>query len=147
MRESKKIWLLTWAIALALVGVTRDATAADDASGVSASSLEISGAGKPFSIQRQDGNFWLVKPNGERFFSLGVCVVNMGASRAEFDPNNPGYAAWQNYADSNRWAAATLKRLKSWRFTTMGGWSDFQTLKQSPDADVAFAPVLHIGAT
>ena len=51
----------------------------------------------------------MVRPNGERFFSLGVCVVNMGAAREEFSPDNPGYAAWQHYADSNRWAA-TVKR-------------------------------------
>jgi len=71
----------------------------------------------------------------------------MGVSRDEFDPDNPGYAAWQHYSDSNRWAEATLKRLKSWRFNTIGGWSDFPVLRKSADMDVAFAPVLHLGAT
>ena len=71
----------------------------------------------------------------------------MGASRNEFDPNNPGYAAWQHYADSNGWAEATLTRLKSWRFTTVGGWSDFAALQQCRDTNVVFAPVLHIGST
>src|SRR5437763_11435320 len=78
-----------------------------------------------FSIQRQNGVDWLVKPNGERFFSFGVCVVSQGASRQEFNPTNPGYAAFQHYENSNRWAAATLQRLKSWKVTTIGGWSDF----------------------
>src|SRR5947209_7823361 len=54
-----------------------------------------------FSIRQQGKTAWLVRPNGERFFSLGVCCVNQGASRQEFDPANPGYAAWQHYADSN----------------------------------------------
>jgi len=36
---------------------------------------------------------------------------------------------------------------QSWGFTTIGGWSDFQALKQSRDRAVAFAPVLHIGST
>ncbi len=102
---------------------------------------------RPFSIQEQDGTAWLIKPDGSRFFSFGVCVVNTGASRAEFDPRNPGYAWWQHYTDSNAWAAATLKRLKSWGFTTVGGWSDFGTLRQCGDVDVAFAPVLHVGST
>ncbi|MCI0745477.1 MAG: hypothetical protein L0Y58_08740 [Verrucomicrobia subdivision 3 bacterium] len=101
----------------------------------------------PFSIQQQDNTAWLVRPNGERFFSLGVCCVNTGASRKEFDSANPGYAAWRHYADSNLWANATLRRLKGWGFTTIGGWSDFQPLRHSPEADVAFAPVLHIGST
>lgn len=108
---------------------------------------ETDSAGKPFSIQQQHGITWLAKPNGDRFFSFGVCCVNMGLSRKEFDPDNPGYAAWQHYSDSNRWAKATLARLKSWRFSTIGGWSDFAAFRQCPDPDVAFAPVLHIGST
>ena len=55
----------------------------------------------PFSIQHENETAWLAKPNGERFFSLGVCVVSQNASREEFNPANPGYAAWQHYADSN----------------------------------------------
>src|SRR6266498_3989885 len=101
----------------------------------------------PFSIQHEGETAWLVRPNGERFFSLGVCVVSQGASREEFNPANPGYAAWRHYADSNLWAKATLKRLKAWGFTTVGGWSDFQVLRGSADENVVFAPVLHIGST
>ena len=101
----------------------------------------------PFSIQRQNQSFWLVRPNGDRFFSLGVCCANQGASGDEFDSANPAYAAWQHYADSNLWANATLKRLKAWGFTTVGGWSDFQALSYSRGADIAFAPVLHVGST
>jgi hypothetical protein len=101
----------------------------------------------PFSIQQSGENAWLAKPGGERFFSLGVCVVNQGATRESFNLTNPGYAAFQHYGDSNRWARATLKRLQSWRFTTVGGWSDFATLRQCADADVAFIPVLAVGMT
>ena len=102
---------------------------------------------KSFSIQHQDGIAWLVRPDGQRFFSLGVCCVDAGVSRAEFRADNPEYAAWRHYPDSNQWAQATLQRLKSWGFTTIGGWSDFQTFRQCHDQDVAFAPVLHIGST
>src|SRR5262245_29426980 len=103
--------------------------------------------GSPFSIAQRDGKAWLLKPDGEKFFSLGVCCVNRGASREEFNTNNRGYAAWQHYSTPSAWAEATVNRLKSWRFTTIGAWSDFQTLRQHPDKDVAFAPVLHIGST
>jgi hypothetical protein len=101
----------------------------------------------PFSIKQQHGAAWLVRPNGERFFSVGVCCVNQGASREEYDAANPGYAAWQHHADSNRWANATVRRLKAWGFTTFGGWSDFQALGRCAENDMAFAPVLHIGST
>jgi hypothetical protein len=101
----------------------------------------------PFSVQQREGISWLTKPNGQRFFSLGVCVVNQGASRERFTATNPGYAAFQHYQNSNRWAEATLKRLESWKFATVGGWSDFPALKQCRDADVAFIPVLAVGMT
>ncbi|HXR47756.1 MAG TPA: hypothetical protein VN784_09980 [Candidatus Limnocylindrales bacterium] len=99
----------------------------------------------PFSIQQRDGISWLTRPDGERFFSLGVCCVNQGASREKFSLTNPGYAAFQHYENSNRWAEATLTRLKSWNFTTVGGWSDYPALQQCRDADAAFIPVLAVG--
>src|SRR5262249_38252837 len=90
-------------------------------SGTSVTAAEEFPTNPGFSIQRQGETACLVRPNGERFFSLGVCCVSQGASRKEFDPANPAYAAWQHYADSNMWANATLKRLKAWGFTTIGG--------------------------
>ena len=105
------------------------------------------GNSRAFTIRQEGQTSWLVKPSGERFFSLGVCCVTQGASRQEFDNSNPGYEAWRHYASSNAWAAATLKRLKSWGFTTVGGWSDFQVLRECGRQEVAFAPVLHIGST
>ncbi len=101
----------------------------------------------PFSIQQHDGISWLTRPNGGRFFSLGVCCVNQGASREKFSLTNPGYAAFQHYETSNRWAEATWQRLKSWKFTTVGGWSDYPALEQCRDADVAFIPMLAVGMT
>ena len=146
--DTRRIRMFVCALMLwgGLVGIARGAAPEASASNSSTAS-KTSLAGKSFSIQQENGVAWLVRPNGERFFSLGVDVVNMGVSREEFAPDNPGYAAWQHYADSNRWAEATLKRLKSWGFTTISGWSDFQALMQNRQADVAFTPVLHIGAT
>src|SRR5262245_14360873 len=101
----------------------------------------------PFSLKQQNEVDWLIKPNGTRFFSLGVCVVSQGASREDFNPTNPGYAAFRYYQSSNDWAADTLKRLTSWKFTTVGGWSDFRALKQYQNVNIAFTPVLHVGST
>ncbi|HEY5913645.1 MAG TPA: hypothetical protein VJA21_23910 [Verrucomicrobiae bacterium] len=106
-----------------------------------------SSSNPPFSIQQHGQTSWLVKPSGERFFSFGICCVNQGSSPGEWDAANPGYAAWQHYSNANAWALASLSRLKAWGFSTVGGWSDFQTLRADRDADVAFTPVLHIGAT
>jgi hypothetical protein len=99
-----------------------------------------------FAIESKDGTAWLVRPGGERFFSLGVCCVDQGISRDKYNTNNPGYAAWRHYATPADWAQSTLGRLTNWSFTTIGGWSDFKTISES-NARVAFAPVLHMGST
>ncbi|HUA39325.1 MAG TPA: hypothetical protein VMA35_13115 [Candidatus Sulfopaludibacter sp.] len=101
----------------------------------------------PFSIQQRDGISWLTRPDGTPFFSLGVCCVNQGVSPEKFNPKNPGYAALRHYANSNIWAETTLHRLKSWNFTTVGGWSDYPALRQCRDKGVAFIPVLAVGMT
>src|SRR5438552_2621175 len=132
------IGLLAWA------GAERSLAQADSETTVAAGS---SRPGLPFSIEGKNGIDWLVRPDGHPFFSLGVCNVRMGASREEFDPDNPGYAAWQHYGDAAEWGQATVKRLKSWGFTTIGAWSDFQTLKEVQRNDMTFIPVLHIGST
>jgi hypothetical protein len=110
-------------------------------------SRSVATTNAPFSIQQHEGVSWLTKPNGEQFFSLGVCVVNQGESRKQFTPTNPGYAAFQHYENAQRWAEATLERLESWKFTTVGGWSDYRDLQQCRDADMAFIPVLAVGMT
>jgi hypothetical protein len=104
-------------------------------------------ASAAFSIRPEDGVDWLIRPGGERFFSFGVCCVTMGVSSGQFDPDNPGYCAWQQYTDARSWADVTLERLQAWGVTTLGAWSDFQTFKRSPEPNTVFTPVLHIGST
>ena len=67
------------------------------------------------------GDAWLRTPCGERFFSLGVNVVDGGASGAHL--NRPHYA-WQNVAPSlDDWARETHRRLTGWGFNSAGAWS------------------------
>ena len=102
---------------------------------------------KPFGIEYRNGIAWLTRPTGERFFSFGVSCVGMGPSRQEYDPKKPEYAAWRHYPDAAEWSQTVLKRMHSWGFTTVGGWSDFENIKKCSDPNVGFAPVLHIGST
>jgi hypothetical protein len=102
---------------------------------------------KGFSLRRDQARWSLVSPDGKPFFSLGVCCVSQGPSRADYDPENPGYARWRFYDSPSAWADNSLRRLKSWGFTTVGGWSDYEVLCQSKEMPVGFTPVLHLGAT
>lgn len=89
----------------------------------------------------------MISPSGQPFVSKGVAVITPGAKREDHDPENPGYAAWQHYPTDEAWADATLARLKEWRFTTVGGWSQHHTLLRSTNMLGGFTPVLHVGST
>lgn len=96
---------------------------------------------------REDSNgWWLISPAGERFFSLGICVFDQGSDRQSYDPARPSYAAWKHYDSAGAWAASNVKRLKSWGFTTIGGWSDFKTVEQTRDHGLWTTPVVSLGA-
>lgn len=103
--------------------------------------------GPPFSLRRTKEEWWLHAPDGRRWFSFGVCCVNQGTSRGEYSADNPSYAAWQHYHSPTAWAEATLERLRSWSFNTVGGWSDFVALRQATNLDFALTPVLACGMT
>ena len=100
-----------------------------------------------FTLTEKDREWWLVSPQGERFFSAGVCMVTPGLTREKWDPENPGYAAWQHYPNDAAWADATLNRLRSWGFTTIGGWSAHKHLLKSSNMVRGLTPVLHVGST
>lgn len=100
----------------------------------------------PFGTVKDESGWWMVAPDGHKFFSVGVCCLHQGTSREASDPENPSYAAWQNHSSSVAWADTNLMRLKAWGFATAGGWADFDTLRQSREQSLWFTPVLHIGA-
>ena len=90
---------------------------------------------------------WLVSPTGERFFSLGVCVLDQGASKEAFDSGNPSYSRLRHYDTADNWADAALGRLKSWGFSTIGGWGDYAALRASDKSNAWLMPVLALGAS
>lgn len=104
-------------------------------------------ASPAFAVHHADGRWSLISPEGKPFFSLGLCVFTQGTAREQFDRENPGYAAWLHYPTPLAWADDSLRRVKSWGFTTVGGWGDFKTLRQSKEQTLWLTPVLHIGST
>jgi hypothetical protein len=105
------------------------------------------GAAPAVRLESRDGTWWLTAPSGESFFSLGVSCVSPGSSRDEYDPENPGYAAFRHYPDTAAWAWAAQARLRKWGFTTVGGWGDFDAFTALPGPGPWFTPVLHLGST
>ena len=75
-----------------------------------------------WSLEREDGVAWLVTPCGDRFYSLGVNILDGGAPERKRDGKI--WYSWKafdpNLAD---WVAETRRRLEQWGFNSAGGWS------------------------
>lgn len=96
-----------------------------------------------FRVGQTRGVWHLITPEGKPFFSTGVCCVDQGTPRGKYDPRNPSYAAYRHYPNTEAWAKATVQRLKSWNFNTIGGWSDATLLKRG----MPYTQVLHLGSS
>jgi hypothetical protein len=84
------------------------------------------------------GVAWLITPCGDRFFSLGVNVVD-GGGQSE----RPSYAWVRYYPDPLAFWAATRERLVAWGFNTLGAYSVPAQLLKLP---VTFDIKLGLGA-
>jgi hypothetical protein len=77
-----------------------------------------------WSLMAVNGISWLVTPCGQRFFSLGVNVLDGGENeRVAMGKSYSGYD-WRNFASNlGAWAAETRARLARWGFNSAGAWS------------------------
>jgi len=74
-----------------------------------------------WSVIAQDGVSWLKTPCGERFFSIGVNVLDGGASGTPL--KRPHYDWHEAAASLDDWVKATRQRLFDWGFNSAGAWS------------------------
>jgi hypothetical protein len=75
-----------------------------------------------WSLATERGASWLVTPCGERFFSLGVNVLDGGY--AEREKGGKVWYSWHAFAPTlTDWASETRRRLVSWGFNSAGGWA------------------------
>jgi hypothetical protein len=79
-------------------------------------------ASDKWTIVRERGVAWLRNPCGERFYSLGVNVLDSGYPWREKD--GKVFYTWKAFSPSvSAWAATAHNRLTKWGFNTAGGWS------------------------
>jgi hypothetical protein len=72
-------------------------------------------------VEQENGIAWLKTPCGDRFFSIGVNVVDGGASGARLP--RPHYD-WRRLQPSvTDWIKETRQRLQDWGFNSAGAWS------------------------
>ena len=94
-----------------------------------------------YRVAEVDGAWWFIAPDGSRFFSSGVNVVDVGGTREKYDPQRPEYAAFRHYPNRAAWAAATNERFAAWGFNTVGGWS----AEEMMTGPLPYTAVLHLG--
>lgn len=97
-----------------------------------------------FRIDRDNGAFWLVDPDGGRFLSKGVNTVRFDQDEIQGTKDVP-YAetCWRKYGNVDRWRAAVAQRLTGWGFNTLGAWSDEAVADAG--AELAVTPNLDLG--
>ena len=91
--------------------------------------------------------FWLIDPDGGRFLSKGVNTVRL-------DQDHVGNADRVPYADRCRekygsqyvWRATVANRLASWKFNTLGCWSD-AFVANAGYSPLATTPTAALGAS
>ena len=75
-----------------------------------------------WSLAVRDGASWLITPCSDRFFSLGVNVLDGGY--AEREKGGKVWYSWKAFAPSlTDWTAETRLRLFAWGFNSAGGWA------------------------
>lgn len=79
-------------------------------------------ASSRWSIESDRGAAWLRTPCGDRFYSLGVNILDGGYPYREKD--NKTWYSWAAFDPSLAdWIAETRQRLDKWGFNSAGGWS------------------------
>jgi len=100
-----------------------------------------------YSLAKENGVYHFVGPDGNRFWSIGVCCVNEGLKPENYSPDNPGYASFRLYKSDKDWAIDTLTKLRDWNINTLGGWSNTSLIqKYAAGQCLPYTVVLHLGA-
>ena len=88
-----------------------------------------------YQVAAHDGRWWFVTPEGDPMYSVGInACTPKGSVDASTGLNRYKTAVQENYAGENwtetaaNWATATVSRLESWGFNTIGAWCDYDRL-------------------
>lgn len=110
---------------------------------VVASIAQVPDASGFFSVQTRDGVSWFVSPKGDPLFSLGINCIGKGGGPHDTKDKGWHYRFTDHYPSVDAWTDDTIKRMREWKFNTVGSWSDDEVSKgQFPRT-----PVLLLGSS
>ena len=97
-----------------------------------------------FHVEKIHSRWWLISPEGNVFFSKGVCHISFEGDRSPKLGYSPYERASQaKYGSEEKWAEATAARLKKWNFNTVGAWSSPSIFKTG----LVFTMILDMAAS
>jgi agarase len=91
-----------------------------------------------YRVEKRDGTWWLVTPDGAPMISKGVTDVNFLGPNLQMDDLQAALAA--KHGSEEAWAEDAEARLRGWGFNTVGPWSGRSILSRVVDAE----PILDI---
>jgi len=84
-----------------------------------------------FHTQKINDRWWLVTPEGNAFFSVGVyCVRISGRVDAKTGRRNYKENSLFLHGNENEWARIATERVHKWGFNTIGDWSSGSVIRK-----------------
>jgi hypothetical protein len=105
--------LFCWAVVAALSWCIATAQACPDLADAPSSR---------WTLRAEAGAQWLVTPCGERFYSIGINVLDGEIPKREVE-GRTRYDWHRYYPSLEAWRADTLQRIGDWGFNSVGAWS------------------------
>ncbi len=107
--------------------------------------LRVKGAATGFfHVEKINGTWWLIDPEGNCFISKGVNHVSFDADYSPslgYSPYNK--AVLKKYGGVEPWAKATVERLRSYGFNTIGAWSSRELF----ELEIPYTVILDVAAS
>lgn len=80
---------------------------------------------KHYRIEKRNGRFWCVTPEGNPFFRKALVEIRPGASPKQRE------AVLNRFASLDKWAEHETEHTRSLGFNSIGGWSDTELLAKA----------------
>lgn len=100
-----------------------------------------------YHFEEVGGRWWIVAPDGTKFWSWADCCTNMGTPADKYDESNRSYSGARLFADDVAWATDTTRKLRAWGQNSIGGWSATDAFRKIPlEQRLPYFEVLHLGS-
>ncbi len=89
-----------------------------------------------FQVQQREGTWSFLSPQGQRFFSIGINVVNP----ADEEGPGPRYRGLERHGgDLASWQADARARLRRWHVNTIGAWSSLRGMPYAVELSLSYS--------